>query len=207
MLLDLPSFAAGVLSWPFLFYTAVFILLTVEIAYESSFIAFMTLAIVGAIATFFHWIEPHWFLDHWTEVLMYAAVYVPIGVMWAVVKWWFYVREQARRRTDAIMQAKSYESDRGGLSILRKPPQVSEHKSDIMRWMGWWPFSLVGTLLNDPFRRMFEAIYRHLGTFLQKMSDRAFAHLQVQEPEETNDSRPPTPPNAIGMAVRPLRSR
>lgn len=187
------SFTAGILSWPVLLYTAVFILLTVEIAYESSFIAFMTLAVVGAIATFFHWIDPHWFIEHWTEVLVYAAVYVPIGVLWAVVKWWFYVKEQARRRADAISQAKMYSSSRGGVDISRKPPQVSEHKTDIMRWMGWWPFSLTGTLLNDPFRRMFEAIYRHLGTFLQKMSDRAFAHLQVPEENDVSASSPADP--------------
>jgi hypothetical protein len=54
------------------------------------------------------------------------------------------------------------------------PPQVREHKSDIMLWMTYWPFSCVWTLINDPIRKIFRTIYANIAKSLQSISDRMF---------------------------------
>lgn len=59
-------------------------------------------------------------------------------------------------------------------------PQISEHKGDFTAWMTYWPFSLVWTLINDPIRRIFKAIYRRMASTMQKVSDRIF-HDVTQE--------------------------
>ncbi len=106
MVLDAFSFALGVASWPTLIYAAAFILLTVEIAYDSGLVAFMTLVVVGALSVFFGWISLDWMVHHWGDVLLMAAVYVPVGVLWAIIKWWFFVRAQARSLIERIRYAR-----------------------------------------------------------------------------------------------------
>ncbi len=53
-------------------------------------------------------------------------------------------------------------------------PNVRENKAAIIRWMTYWPFSLVYTLLNDPVRRLFEFLYEQIGTKLQTIANHAF---------------------------------
>ena len=54
-------------------------------------------------------------------------------------------------------------------------PSASDSKQDIMRWMSFWPFSMVWTLINDPVKKAFRAIYRGLQKSLQRIADRAWA--------------------------------
>lgn len=56
-------------------------------------------------------------------------------------------------------------------------PSPRDHKARIMIWMAWWPWSMLWTLLNDPIKRLFRAIYRALLTRLQKISERAFRRV------------------------------
>jgi len=37
--------------------------------------------------------------------------------------------------------------------------------------MCFWPFSLVGTLLNDPVRKLFKFIYNRINGLYQKIAD------------------------------------
>jgi len=55
-------------------------------------------------------------------------------------------------------------------------PLASQHKGTITGWMAFWPFSFVGTLLNDPVRRIVTFMFRHFKALYQKMSDRIFAN-------------------------------
>jgi hypothetical protein len=38
-------------------------------------------------------------------------------------------------------------------------PKGLENKSSIIAWISYWPLSLIATLLNNPFRRLFEYTY------------------------------------------------
>jgi hypothetical protein len=54
-------------------------------------------------------------------------------------------------------------------------PEVASHKGDIIAWMCFWPFSLIGTFINDPVRRLFNFIFNSLKGTYQKMSDSVFS--------------------------------
>jgi len=54
-------------------------------------------------------------------------------------------------------------------------PRASKNKSRIVAWMSFWPFSLIGTLLNDPVRRLFNFLFAWFKALYQQMADRIFA--------------------------------
>lgn len=56
-------------------------------------------------------------------------------------------------------------------------PSPRDHKSRILIWMAWWPWSMAWTLLNDPIKRAFRAIYRALQKRFQSISERAFRRV------------------------------
>jgi hypothetical protein len=55
-----------------------------------------------------------------------------------------------------------------------KRPTAADNKGRIIGWMAFWPFSVVGTFLNDPVRRLFNFLFRHFKTLYQKMADHVF---------------------------------
>lgn len=60
-----------------------------------------------------------------------------------------------------------------GNSIATRP-QASTNKTRIVAWMSFWPFSLVGTVVNDPVRRLLNWLYNLLSGTYQRMSDHIF---------------------------------
>ena len=51
-------------------------------------------------------------------------------------------------------------------------PKGIDNKGLIVSWISYWPLSLIGTLLNDPFRRFFEWIYESVSGFYDKITVR-----------------------------------
>ena len=109
-------------------------------------------------------------------ILFYLIGYVFTGVLWAVTKWYFFLRKNARLFAEWKIKCPevtayptlAYAHD------FEYNPQVSHHKSDLIFWMSYWPFSLLGFFINDLVRKLFQYIYDELSGFLQRMSDRAF---------------------------------
>lgn len=57
-------------------------------------------------------------------------------------------------------------------------PLAAERKSAILGWMMYWPFSMTWTLINDPVKRAFIAIYRHISGGLDRMTQRITGDIQ-----------------------------
>jgi hypothetical protein len=60
----------------------------------------------------------------------------------------------------------------GGTWNMR--PRASDHKSRITGWIGFWPFSMVGTVINDPLRKLIDFLFASFKGLYQKMSDALF---------------------------------
>ncbi len=137
-------------------------------------------------------------------LLLYGGLYVVLGLAWSVIKWAFYVKAQRRtydrirkefctargigqgdfgptQKRDWAAYLKSHYTD-GEKTFKHHSssdatiiiPDVTENKAAIIRWMTYWPFSMLYTLLNDPVRRLFERVYESVGVWLQGMAERAF---------------------------------
>lgn len=60
---------------------------------------------------------------------------------------------------------------------LKMIPIGSENKSAIIAWISYWPLSLLATLLNNPFRRLFEYTYSLVANAYDEIGKRHFKSL------------------------------
>jgi hypothetical protein len=132
------------------------------------------------------------------------AAYFAAGTAWAVIKWWLFVHQQ-RAAHDALRGAfgRAYGLEEGealpdelrpvwqrclglardhGRPLEFRPP-AARHKARILRWMAFWPWSLLATLWRDPVRLACEWLYHQIVDHLQAISDRAFHGADVPWPE------------------------
>jgi len=124
--------------------------------------------------------------------------YFVAGTVWAIIKWWFFVRDcryryeedkaefltchgiKGKKIPDELLaQWKrhceiAYGYGRNRLGDLATAPQARHNKARIMRWMMFWPWSAVWTIINDPIKKLFKRIYRTIQGLLQAISDRAY---------------------------------
>ena len=73
-----------------------------------------------------------------------------------------------------------YHSD----GILCYKPRLRDHKSQIITWIAYWPWSVFWTLLNDPLRWAFEEIYAMITGWFQSVADDAFKDAPIQKPKK-----------------------
>ncbi len=129
-----------------------------------------------------------WPWRHPGASLLAGIGYFLAGALWSIAKWWFHVAAQ-RRRYDEIRQtfcrerelkhgspipADSQSDFRNALYGVEVPPRARDHKGEIFLWIGYWPWSVLWTLLNDPIRRLIEHIYHQIVGLLDWISTRAF---------------------------------
>lgn len=111
-----------------------------------------------------------WALHHPLALLGLFLAYAVVGIGWSVFKWYLFLRKTL---VAYKVKGESYGQE--------YPPQVNRHKSDIIFWLSYWPFSIVGSLLNDFFRNFFNRIYLEISAFLQRMSDKMFADFPTKK--------------------------
>lgn len=56
-------------------------------------------------------------------------------------------------------------------------PVANDHKTEIISWIIYWPFSLLWYLIDDPLKKFGKFLYRNLVSIYDKMSKRMFADL------------------------------
>jgi hypothetical protein len=139
--------------------------------------------------------------DHGVWTLLYVGAYVGVGVGWSFVKWFSYLmsfRDAFHEQKDAFCLKNGLDSKvqvpedkmeaferhlasnvgwstahRGQLLSMERP-RASKNKARITAWASFWPFSVVGTVLNDPIRRLFNFLFNQFKALYQKMSDWVF---------------------------------
>lgn len=124
--------------------------------------------------------------DHPVNALMIIVAYVIFGNGYAVAKWRSFIRLVNEQIQDAALE------NNGAVDLARNPVTVAGHrinkvplqvrayKADFMTWALFWPMSFVWTVINDPIRRLYNAIYNALASRLQRMSDDMFKDAPVK---------------------------
>ena len=59
------------------------------------------------------------------------------------------------------------------------PPSIDDHKSDYVRWLSYWPFSFISTMLKDVLKKIARIIYENARVHLQRISDRIFKDMDI----------------------------
>lgn len=136
-----------------------------------------TVVIISACvgAQFLHVADLWGFVRHQAGLTaLYALGYLVLGVVWSFVKWLSFllgfrrVRQRERERS-AFWQSAYY---RGG--PLGQTPKAADNKGRIVGWISYWPFSLVGTLFNDPLRSLVQWLFERLSSSYQRVADYVF---------------------------------
>jgi hypothetical protein len=143
-----------------------------------------------------------WVVANGVFTLAYVGAYLAVGVGWSFIKWFSYLmgfRDAFREQKEAFclrngLDPKAAITDEKVLSefdshlshnvgwsekhrgqlLSRERPRAAKSKARITAWMAFWPFSVVGTVLNDPVRRLFNFLYSQFKALYQKMSDFVF---------------------------------
>jgi hypothetical protein len=142
-------------------------------------------------------------IEHPLTVALGALGSFVLGTLWAIAKWWFYVREQRSwydELRSAFLGMHRLESQRAMPEELQPlwqrcvemaktnhrhldvRPLAARHKAGILRWMAYWPWSLSWTIFKDPVRKAFLTIYHQIAELLQQISDRAFKGIEADLP-------------------------
>ena len=127
------------------------------------------------------------------HLLVLFVVYFIIGVIWSVVKWYFYVKKIAEEYSSTKIK---FLEDSGAtttseltqeflISLRRKlrfvsedvPPKASKNKSRIIRWMVFWPVSIILTITRDMVISVVEKIFDIAKNNLQRISDYVFKDI------------------------------
>lgn len=99
---------------------------------------------------------------------------------------------------DATYQLwKDYESKATFVDFLNrswpvKKPEPAAYKTDIINWIGWWPPSLVWTIINDPVRRIARQIYYSVARLLKQISDYTWQDEEWRAPDRQEEDVPKT---------------
>lgn len=94
--------------------------------------------------------------DHPVEIIFYGLGYIAIGFIWGVIRWAFYVSSCNHKFEQQLTLRKADDRYFDAQYIARVSdlnPKVSDHEADLLRWMTYWPFSALWTLVNDPFSK------------------------------------------------------
>lgn len=185
---------AGLAFWLIPFLVVYSILLIYWIDREYSGWATFSLLVAGAIVQWGFKIDLLGYILGHPWVVLYGSIgYFTVGTIWAITKWWFYVSGERRKYNeyrakflrshkvegnvipDDLKQRFSEDMPRYGEDAIEIRPDVTQHKAQIYMWMAYWPFSALWTILNDPIRRIFRAIYARIRATLQRISDHEWA--------------------------------
>ena len=144
--------------------------------------------------------------DDYGTTLLFVLGYLIAGVVWSFLKWNEFVKKKINifktTKAKLIVDRPDFNATNGkdltelcdrlrskgvsiwghnvnsmGEIILKITPIGSENKAAIVAWISYWPLSLLATLLNNPFRRLFEYVYSLVANAYDKISEKHFKSL------------------------------
>lgn len=173
-------------AWFWILTAFVFALLVWEVATERSVKAVFTIALYILIihlfgdAALFSMLKMH-------PELVYIGVpaFFVLGAVWSLAKWWLFVKREALEYreyrmsylisngiSDATLDTIVPDHLKGRICEAKKP-LARMHKNRIITWMVYWPFSMVWTILDEPWR----LIYEFMSRVFQRISDHVWKDL------------------------------
>lgn len=190
--------------WFWALIAAEIILLFMFVEYENGFGATASLLIFGAALQWCGDVDLIGFaFGNPLRLVAVVAAYFLLGGFWGTIKW----RIFAKDRLEAYEELRDeFLSDKhiptgtavpvefrkqwkerlerrrsSGGRTLAEAPSARDNKSRIMRWMSFWPVSMLWSFLDDFIKRIFKAIYHRISSFLQRISDNIFAKSTASE--------------------------
>ena len=126
------------------------------------------------------------------KAIEWVAVYFIVGALWGLLKWYVFVHKALGRYRESramfLQQegvteltpelAVKFAGQTKYRDVTSVPPLASDHKSDIIRWMSYWPFSMIGTVLNDVVRKAWQHIYIFMAETYDRVANYVFRSVR-----------------------------
>ncbi len=120
-----------------------------------------------------------WMGDNLVGTAFYIAAYFGIGAVYSVVKWWRYLLN----RIDKFKEQNtpdSYNYTSRLEDFIAGTPTFTRRKSLISLWIGYWPVSVVWTLINDPITKLINFIFSQLRGMYESIAQHVFKDLNAE---------------------------
>lgn len=91
----------------------------------------------------------------WRMLIGFILVYACAGMVWSIFRWYRWVRIWVARYKSKNADGQLSSHD---MSYLKDHLDAGEHKSMIVGWIGYWPWSLFWNFTGDFFTMCFEAL-------------------------------------------------
>lgn len=167
------------------------LLLTYNVAKENYGWAFILFAVTLGGAFFAGWLTPRDLIDNPTILLSAAGIYLVIGAVWSLFKWFGYVRgvynenlARKERRAAAISRVikdEGYSREKAEEHVghygdyhQRPRPLATDHKGMLTGWIAYWPWGIASFALFDMIRKSVTMIYEALGGVYDQVAKAAF---------------------------------
>ncbi|MBI4142378.1 hypothetical protein HY480_00710 [Candidatus Uhrbacteria bacterium] len=121
-----------------------------------------------------------------------CAGYIVAGVLWSMVKWYLFLRERRddyNERKALFLQEHQMEGAvipdglkgawRNRIGYGHSAPHVRDHKTRIVRWMVYWPWSLLWFCVNDPVRRFFRMLFNRIVGIYERIQRRVWGDAEA----------------------------
>lgn len=163
---------------------------------ERFFLAVLMVIAIGLFGWFVYGWNPIGFvIAHPDWTILGLIGYFVIGTFWSIAKWAFWVQGLMDQSKKVIAEFKRTTPFEPGSQEYRDklsyrlgqylaydaklidsmsdfPPNVGNNKSRIIFWIGFWPFSSLWTLIDEPVKRLTLFVYHRISGLLQTISDR-----------------------------------
>jgi len=118
------------------------------------------------VKDFFFYLKDHPWLS-----LGRIGIYISIGIIWSVFKWFFFLQNK-KEYFKKKMETSSWKFNESDI------PQAKRNKARIISWMSYWPFSMLWTTINEPVKKTFRFIYSKIEGVFQKMANSTFSDFK-----------------------------
>lgn len=141
----------------------------------------------------------------WTHVLYFALGYIICGAIWGVIKWNFFVGDRKEEYEEYkrnwlenhgvyntnvvpdklknefknnLIRSSKWSIYKGGTTIPNVVPLAQDNKARIVRWMAYWPWSILWSMLADVCRHIFRWVQSQLASMMNYIAYWRFGNVE-----------------------------
>lgn len=128
------------------------------------------------------------------DLAQYGAAYIFIGIVWALAKWFMFMRKVRALADEYAVLSKQtyigsyyktvkgyvrYKCDESQWPVIdNMPPKASDHTGSQLSWLAYWPISLVIFILDKPVRKVFTLLNEGLSGLYNRITASQFDDWQ-----------------------------
>jgi hypothetical protein len=206
------AFVAGMFAMPWMWLSLCFLLVFSEVlfSHREDFALATLITFVGVVIVAYFGADLNVFIWAWHHpgtILQFSVIYLAIGGLWSVAKWYRYrlkerddllkiIDRWSRKREANIVTVEAsrepgHKPGNRGASWDQMNPRpkrnrlntASDNMDLLMGWVAHWPFSMVATLIGDFLVRAVEHVVKALSGVYDRIDEHIFKGVDEEESE------------------------